>query len=112
MGEKESQEFWAQEYWDVDLIIEGALDWSSTFYNEDEMNEWAKSYYEAGQESQGYLKEKVHGEIYIYHHDHPPLEEGEECQCRQFDTDHHPAYSWGPVPTTDVPLPEPPAQEG
>lgn len=88
-----------QEYWDVDLIIEGALDWSSTFYDKGEMNEWAKGYQEAGENL------RVRTEIYIMHHAHPVLSEDEECQCAQYLTDHHPTYSWNPVP-------DPAAQEG
>lgn len=75
-------------YAEVSVVVDGALEESETFYDETPLSEYVES---IRQEAEG------HGyptEVYVLYHDHSPS----ECECAQYVTDHHPAYSWNVTP--------------
>lgn len=72
----------AAEYWQVDVIVDGALD------SMDECETWAEveaiiAKVEADAAEDGLLTE-----VYLLHHGHE--NDGEECACASYTTDHYP----------------------
>jgi hypothetical protein len=71
-------------YAEVEVIVNGALDSTETFFDETLLSERIEQIRQDA-ESDGYPTE-----VFITHHEHDPR----ECECAQYVTDHHPAYSW------------------
>ena len=69
-------------YADVDLIIDGALDESTTVSSTAQLSrlvaKWDKECKSA----------KVRGEVRVLWHGHPMSDE--DCVCAQYEVDHHP----------------------
>lgn len=68
----------------VDVIVDGALEESSTFHDETLMSEYIKNVEEdAG--GHGYPTR-----VYVQYHDHDDM----PCECHQYTLDVRPDYSW------------------
>lgn len=74
------------EFWDVSVIVEGALDASETFESSDGMEDYI------ARQEQAAKKDGLWTEVFVQYHGHPMAEE--ECACAQYETDHHPDYEW------------------
>ncbi len=70
-------------YLDASVVVDGALEEDSTFYDYLFFEEWLRGV-EEDAESHGYLTE-----IYVVEHAHS-VEDGADCACVQYLTDHHP----------------------
>jgi hypothetical protein len=71
-------------YFDVSVIVNGALEETAEFYDYLVFEDWLESL-KSDAESHGYLTE-----VYVIEHDHSPAVE--DCVCVQYLTDHHPAH--------------------
>lgn len=72
-------------YYQVDVIVEGALDDSFEFKSRERVEQLAKTVGEAAD------ADGLATEIFVLYHPHNP---GPECHCIQEAQDHHPEYSW------------------
>jgi hypothetical protein len=88
-------------YYDVTVVIEGAVDEDATFPETDEgmigmdqmidsLRIWAKQDKINGIASAEQVNPWV--QIFTLYHAHPLSDE--ECSCAQYVTDHHPEYEW------------------
>lgn len=85
-------------YWDLDVIVEGALDDSETF-EDTQRGRLARATFLGNLEREA-RRETFRAEVFELYHDHD-LSEGDdderaECSCAQYVTDHHPTYTFGP----------------
>ena len=77
---------WNKGYLQVDIIVDGGLEDS---INYTDYVKYENCIVDISVESE------QHGlpvEIYVVEHNH--LDDGEECTCVQYSTDHHPVYTW------------------
>lgn len=78
-----------QEYWDVQVIIDGALERQETVYSEKEVKLLAED---------EELNARDHGrltEVFVIHHAHPePGPDDDDCGCVEYLTDHFPEYTF------------------
>jgi hypothetical protein len=75
-------------YMDVTFIVDGAVDSGMTYEWPAESENYSRDVAEFERDCN---REGVQGEIYELLHDHEPM----ECECAQFVTDGHPAYTVG-----------------
>lgn len=73
-------------YYEVEIVVDGALDSMEEF----ESYESAVRY--ADENAVALTGNSDDWQIYILPHAHG-MGDGDECDCRQYDTDHHPDYS-------------------
>jgi hypothetical protein len=73
-------------YYQVDVIVEGALDDSFEFSKETQVRTLAKN---LGVQC---AHDGLATEMYVLYHSHAPT--ALECHCIQDAQDHHPEYSW------------------
>lgn len=72
-------------YAELSIVVNGALESTEIYFDETLLNE-AISYFKEDAESHGYPTQ-----VYVSYHDHSP---DIECECAQYETDHHPAYEY------------------
>jgi hypothetical protein len=72
-------------YAEVTVIVDGAMEDCEIFHNEALLANFVAEI-EDEAEGHGYPTE-----VYVQYHDHNAAD---ECECAQFETDHHPAYSF------------------
>jgi len=73
-------------YWQADVIVEGALDASEVFENEDDLDTFI--------DAQKALAAQDGLETELYLMPHPHAMDSEDCSCVQLLTDHHPDFVW------------------
>lgn len=75
-------------YWVADLLVDGALEESETFYDETDLDRWIeREFVPAEFDSLA--------EVFVQKHDHPPLKRDEECACVQYEVGSEPYWSNG-----------------
>jgi hypothetical protein len=72
-------------YAEVTVIVDGAMEDCEIFHDDTLLSEFVDTIREEA-ESDGYPTQ-----IFVQYHDH---EVADDCECAQFETDHHPAYSF------------------
>lgn len=72
-------------YATVTVVVDGALESEETFFDYLLQDQFIDSVREDA-ESDGYPTE-----VYVQYHEHEP---SDECECAQYETDHHPAFAW------------------
>lgn len=78
----------AMSYADISVVCDGALDESVTFTDETVLSEYLEK-----------LAEEARGDgvtLEVYRSDHEHEDDGSECCCVQYETDHHPYRVFGP----------------
>ena len=75
-------------YFEVWVLFEGALGAEDHFTLDSDVDNWADAHLQAG------AKANVLTEVYCRFHPH---REGIECECAQYDTNHHPMTSFEPM---------------
>lgn len=73
------------EHWSVDVIVQGAFEEEETFDDPDDRDAFIRRVAEETQ------KDMALTQVYVTWHPHPA---GEPCYCAQFETDHHPDYTF------------------
>jgi hypothetical protein len=73
-------------YAEVTVIVDGAFEESETFHDEALLSHYIAAIQDEA-EGHGYPTE-----VYVLWHEHD--DEGEECECVQYVTDHRPYASW------------------
>ena len=73
-------------YADVTVIVDGAVGTENTFYDYALMEQFIDTIRDEAM-GDGYPTD-----VYIQYHEHDMTDN--ECMCAQYETDHHPDYSW------------------
>lgn len=72
------------EYWEVSVIIAGALDQTEEFTDREDVEEFLTNLRACA------LAEDFTAEVYVQYHGHAPTVS--ECACAQYETDHKPDH--------------------
>lgn len=73
-------------YAEVTVIVDGAVEQTEIFHDQALLNQFVDGVREDA-ESDGYPTE-----VYVQYHEHDLT--SQECECAQYETDHHPAYAY------------------
>jgi len=81
-----------QEYGELTIVVDGALDEEHTFTNGTEMGKIVARVMMQAE------KDKKPTQAFMLWHNHPPLKDGEECACGQYADSHQPIGQWNMPP--------------